>query len=85
MSGARCVLPDRIADMTRSEMELAIREARLDKLSEDIARLYLVDGIAQMDVAAELYIARSTVGRRIPAIISRIDKTAERLKIIAPK
>lgn len=85
MSGARFRLPGEIADMTRSEMELAIREARLDKLSEDIARLYLVDGIAQMDVAAELYIARSTVGRRIPAIVARIDNAAQRLKIIAPK
>ena len=85
MSGARYALPASIADMTRSEMELAIKEARLDKLSEDIARLYLVDGQAQMDVAAELYIARSTVGRRIPAIVARIDKTAERLNMIAPK
>lgn len=81
MSGARFKLPDSIADLTRSQMELAIYEARLDKLSEDIARLYLIDGQAQMDVAENAGCTRCTVGRRMPNIVARLEDTAKRLQL----
>lgn len=79
MSGARFRLPDSIAKLTRSQMELAIYEARLDRLSEDIARLYFIEKQAQIDVAEQAGCTRCTVGRRLPAIVAQIEDTAGRL------
>lgn len=85
MSGARFRLPDSIAKLTHSQMELAIYEARLDRLGEDIARLYFIEKQAQMDVAEQAGCTRCTVGRRLPAIVAQIEDTAGRLGITDTK
>ena len=51
---ARVKLPPELADLLRSELETAIREAALHRDDELIARRYIVEKWAQMDIAVEV-------------------------------
>ena len=78
---ARVRLPDSLGLLLRSEMEKAISEANLGNSDSLIAKRYLIERVPQMDIAAELDIERSTISRRLPAIIERVEKSAQRLKL----
>lgn len=78
---ARVRLPGSLGQLLRSEMEKAISEANLGNSDSLIARRYLLEHVPQMDIAAELDIERSTISRRLPAIIASIEKSAQRLKL----
>lgn len=79
--GARLRLPTDIAELLRSDLERAIYEAALHADDALIAKRYLVEKVAQIDIAAELGWERSTVSRRLPGIIERVAWAANRLKI----
>ena len=76
---ARVKLPPELADLLRSELETAIKEAALHRDDELIARRYLIDKWAQMDIAAELGWRRPTVGNHIPHILDRVSEVSKRL------
>ena len=78
---ARVRLPGSLGQLLRSDMEKAIFEANLGNSDSLIAKRYLLERIPQMDIAAELDIERSTISRRLPAIIEKVEKTAQRLKL----
>ena len=78
---ARVRLPGSLGQLLRSEMEIAISEANLGNSDSLIAKRYLLERIPQMDIAAELDMERSTISRRLPAIIEKVEKTAQRLKL----
>lgn len=78
---ARVRLPGSLGQLLRSEMEIAISEANLGNSDSLIAKRYFLERIPQMDIAAELDIERSTISRRLPAIIASIEKTAQRLNL----
>ena len=77
---ARVKLPPELADLLRSELETAIREAALHRDDELIARRYIVEKCPQVDIAAELGWERSTVSHHLPHIMQEVQRTAERLK-----
>lgn len=77
---ARVKLPPELADLLRSELETAIREAALHRDDELIARRYIVEKWPQVDIAAELGWERSTVSHHLPHIMQEVQRTAERLK-----
>lgn len=77
--GARFKLPDRLNGLLRTELERAIFEAALHMDDNLIARRYLVEKRPQIDIAAELGWERSTVSRRLPDIIARVEWAALRL------
>ena len=52
---ARMTLPPELEHMTRQGMETVIREANIGREDTQIARLYYVDKLPQVDVATELY------------------------------
>lgn len=81
MSSARVKLPPELNDLLRSEMLQCIEEANLGRDDTDIAKRYLVDQWAQIDIAAELGWTRSTVSARIPRILCRVEQTASKLKL----
>lgn len=81
MSSARVKLPLGLEDLLRSEMAHCIEEANLGQDDTLIAKRYLLDHWAQIDIAAELGWTRSTVSGRIPRIICRVEKTANRLRL----
>ena len=76
---ARVRLPGSLGQLLRSEMEAAISEANLGNSDSLIAKRYLLERIPQIDIAIELDLERSTISRRLPSIIDRVEKTAQRL------
>ena len=76
---ARVRLPDSLGKLLRSDMETAIFEANLGNSDSLIAKRYLIERIPQIDIAIEMDLERSTISRRLPSIIDRVEKTAQRL------
>ena len=69
-------------NMLRSDWERVIDEAALGVEDSKIARLYLLDAIPQIEIAAELNLDRSTISKRMPRIVSRIERAARKMNII---
>lgn len=82
MARARVRAPISDTGLTRSEWEMVIREAALGAEDTVIARMYLLDVIAQVDIGAEVGLDRSTVSRRLLRIIDRLERTAVRLGLL---
>lgn len=76
---ARMTLPPELEHMTRQGMETVIREANLGREDTQIAKLYYVDKLPQVDVATELYLGRATVQRRLPEIMRKMQRTSRLL------
>ena len=76
---ARVKLPPELADLLRSELDTAIKEAALHRDDDLIARRYIIDKWCQIDIAAELGWRRATVGDHIKYILPRIIDVAYRL------
>ena len=76
---ARFSLPPALGGLTTAEMQRVIRQANVGTENEKIAQLYFVERRPQVDVAAELYLGRATVQRRIPEILNRMEKTSKRI------
>lgn len=75
----RVVLPETLDALLKSEMETAINEANLGQDDTMIARRYLIDQWAQIDIAAELGWGKSTVSKRIPRIIRKVEHASREL------
>lgn len=76
---ARIRLPPELQVLTKGEMAKVIEQANVGAENEKIARLYYVDRMPQVDVAAELFLGRATVQRRLPEILKKIEKSSKRL------
>lgn len=76
---ARVKLPPELADLLRSELETAIKEAALFRDDELIAHRYLIEKWCQIDIAAELGWRRATVGDHLKFILPRVIDVAKRL------
>lgn len=63
----------------RSELDEAITESAFHRDDELIARRYLIDKWAQIDIAAELGWNRGSVGSHIKKILDRVCAVANRL------
>lgn len=75
-------MSESFGNFTRSDWELVIREAALGVEDTRIAELYLLDAVPQIEIGAELRIDRSTVSRRLVHIIDRIERTANKMKLV---
>lgn len=69
------------ADFTRSEWETVIREAALGLEDTRIAEMYLLDAIPQVEIGEEVGLTRSTVSRRLPGIMDKVERTARKMGI----
>lgn len=76
---ARGKLPQELDRLTRAAMESVIYQANLGEENTKIAQRYFLDKIPQVDIAAELYLGRATVQRRLPDIVSRMQRTSKEL------
>ena len=76
---ARCKMPSEFADLLTSDICRAIHEANLGQVNTQIAQRYYIDQIAQMDIAVEFGLERSTVTRRLQKMAPRISSAALRL------
>ena len=79
MARARIRLPDDPEHLTKDEMIRSIDQACLGVEDTLIAQQYLLDRLPQVDVAAEIGCDRSTISRRLPYIIAKVQDTAKRL------
>ncbi len=75
----RVVLPESLDTLLKQEMETAIEQANLGRDDTLIARRYLIDQWAQIDIAAELGWGRSTVSSRIPRILKKVEQAAQKI------
>lgn len=64
------------------EYKQAISQARLCETDYNIATLYLLERMPQIEVADTLDIARSTISRRLPDIEARVEHAAKKLGYI---
>ncbi|MBR5878292.1 MAG: hypothetical protein IKY91_01980 [Akkermansia sp.] len=76
MSSARVSLPPELEDLLKSEMLECIEEANLGQTDTTVAKRYLIDQWAQIDIAAELGCGRTTISDRIPRILSKVRHAA---------
>lgn len=85
MPKARARIPDTLEDLLRKEWEEVIDQACLGMEDTMIAKLYLLNAMPQIDIAEELAnhfdksYDRSTISRRMPKILSRIERAARKL------
>lgn len=85
MSKARAKLPETLNDLTRKEWSELLEQTPLGEEDRYIARRYLLDGISQIDIAEEMEDVagvtyhRSTISRRLPQIVGRLERTAGKL------
>lgn len=76
---ARVRLPLGLEDLLRSQVEMCIAEANLGAEDTGIAKRYLIDQWSQIEIAAELGWARSTVSCHVWYILHKIEQTAKKL------
>lgn len=79
MASARVSLPPDLEGLLRSEMQKCIEEANLGQNDTTVAKRYLIDQWAQIEIAAELGWTRSTVSARMPRILKKVRATAHKL------
>ena len=76
---SRVSLPESLEPLLKSEMENCIEQANLGHYDTMIAKRYLIDQWAQIDIAAELGWNRTTVSKRIPRILRKVETAAKKL------
>lgn len=81
MAKARVRVSGDLANLLRSDWEQIISQANLGREDTIIAQRYLLDAIPQIDIAIELGLERSTISRRMPRILDRVQRTASKLNI----
>ena len=82
MASARVSLPPDLEGLLRSEMLTCIEEANLGQNDTTVAKRYLIDQWAQIDIAAELGWGKSTVSVRMPRILKKVQETAKKLNMV---
>lgn len=82
MASARVRLPSDLDGMMRSQMLTCIEEANLGQTDTQVAKRYLIDQWAQIEIAAEMGCVKSTVSMRMPRILSKVQATAKKLNMV---
>jgi hypothetical protein len=79
VSRAKVRFPGKLEELTTSEMKASIKEANLGTKDTDIAKMYLLERKAQIDVADCCGIDRKTLHRHLPFIFEKVEFTATKL------
>lgn len=82
MARSRVNLPGELKGLLAGDWERVINEAMLGAEDREIARLYIVERLPQVDVADALHMDRSTISRRMGEIFREAQRTAQRLNLI---
>lgn len=82
MAQARARIGEDLHDLLRSDFEEVIEQANLGCENTIIAKRYLLDAIPQIEIAVELGYERSTISKRIPKIVQKIERTAHKLHML---
>jgi len=82
MARARARVPESLDDLLRGDWERVIFQANLGEEDTKIAEMYLLDALPQIEIGCELGLSRSAVSKRLHRIINKVERTAEKLKLI---
>lgn len=82
MARGRVQLPTELKNLLAGDWERVIGQAMLGREDREIIRLYVIERMPQIDIAAELHMDRSTVSRRMDKIMIEARRTAERLNMV---
>lgn len=82
MARGRVQLPTELKNLLASDWERVIGQAMLGREDREIIRLYVIERMPQIDIAAELHMDRSTISRRMDRIMIEARRTAEKLNIV---
>lgn len=82
MASARVSLPPDLEGLLLSEMQTCIEEANLGQKDTTVAKRYLIDQCAQIDIAAEMGCGKSTVSARMPRILQKVRSVAQKLNMV---
>ncbi len=63
----------------RSDWETIISQACLGRENTYIATQYFLEGVLQVDIGAALNLGRSTISKRLPQILDKLELTAKKL------
>lgn len=81
MARARARVPESLDGLLRADWEAVIAQANLGKENTQIAEMYLLDAIPQVEIGEEIGLTRSTVSRRLPGILDKIERAARKMDI----
>lgn len=79
MTASRIKLPHSLELLLRVELEQAIEQANLGTFDTFVAKKYFIEQVPLIDIAVELGYDRSAIGKRIPAIVAKVERTAGRM------
>jgi DNA-directed RNA polymerase specialized sigma24 family protein len=79
MPKARC-RDKQLAGLMKDEAERLIEQSNLGREDAQIARLYLIDQIPQIEIAVEMDYERSTISRRLGQIRRRMRHTRREMR-----
>ena len=79
MPKARC-RDKQLAGLMKDEAERLIEQSNLGREDAQIARLYLIDQIPQIEIAVEMDYERSTISRRFGQIRRRMRHTRREMR-----
>ena len=81
MARARARVPKSLNGLLRADWEAVIKQANLGEENTVIAERYLLDAIPQVEIGAELNLDRSTISRRLPGILDKVERAARKMNI----
>lgn len=82
MARARVCVSEKLDGLLQSDWVKVIENTPFGKDDRKIAEMYLLDWTPQIDIAIELNVDRSTISRRMPYILNKIEKTAHKMGIL---
>lgn len=82
MARGRVNLPVELQTLLAGDWERVLGQAMLGREDRQIMRMYVMDRLPQIEIAAEMHMDRSTISRRLVHSINEARRTAKRLDIV---
>ena len=74
MAQARPRLSDELISLSNTDWEYIIDNYIKNEIDRKIAKMYYLDGIPQIEIGEEIGYSRSAIKKKLPKIISIIEK-----------
>ena len=82
MARGRVNLPVELQTLLAGDWERVLGQAMLGREDRQIMRMYVMDRLPQIEIAAEMHMDRSTISRRLVHGINEARRTAKWLNIV---
>ncbi len=82
MARGRVNLPVELQTLLAGDWERVLGQAMLGREDRQIMRMYVMDRLPQIEIAAEMHMDRSTISRRLVHGINEALRTAKKLNIV---